>query len=66
MKHITIDQILFMAESMNLEVIEDIYISLTNGKKTIVINDIGCLKEPPFTTLYDEKEVQKVIDMLVK
>lgn len=52
-KFISFQELRELAEARTLEVIDDFF-SITNGCKSKLILDEGCLQRPPYNTIYSK------------
>jgi len=66
MKEITFKEMAELVNGNGLQIKEDIFIIITNGEKQCIVDSIGCMAKPPFSTLYNKKEVLMAIEKLTK
>lgn len=61
---ITANEVSNIVKENNLELLEDIEISIGTKNKMLVLPCRGCLHEPPFSALYNKTELMTIIKKL--
>lgn len=64
METMNFEQMEQLALSRGLGIIEDIYISLTNGNEAYPVYRVGCMTKPPYSSLFNKSKVDRVISLL--
>lgn len=66
MNIVDIDEARGIVESKGLEMIEDIKISISNGKDTKILPLVCYMTKPPFKALYSRVRLDKIVKTLLK
>lgn len=61
---ITEKEVIYIVKESGLEVVEDTFVSITNGQDSMVIPIAACSKKPPYSTLYNKEQVLSIIKSL--
>lgn len=64
METMNFEQMEQLALLKGLSIIEDIYISLSNGIETYTVYRVGCMATPPYSSLFNKSKVDRVISLL--